>query len=283
MTEIKTTRRVWLRTVSTAALGTLVASRVSADQETSPVPTDEVPSAGRSGLPHAAYPSQDPAWIRDIVGAAHSDLDRVRELVTARPELAKASYDWGFGDWESALGAASHMGRRDIADLLIEHGARPTIFSSAMLGQLGVVRAFVEASPGIQRVAGPHGFSLLAHARFGGEAAEPVLRYLESLGDADPRPTNVPLEDQEKQAFVGRYDVGAREQDGFEVEINRRGSLAITRHGEPFGRALFYQGADAFHPGGAPSVRVQFERRAGKIVSFAILNPERILTATRRG
>lgn len=277
MTEISTTRRTWIRTASTAALGVLAAGRIRAAD----APTGQV--VGASELPHASYPTQDPARVRDIVGAAHNDLEQVRALVTARPELAKASYDWGFGDWESALGAASHMGRRDIAELLLAHGARPTLFSAAMLGQLAVVRAFVEASPGIQRMSGPHGFSLLAHARFGGEAAEPVLRYLESLGDADPRPTDLPLEDEAKRAYVGRYDVGTREEDGFEVELNRRGRLAILRRGEPFGRALFYQGDDVFHPGGAPSVRVRFTRLEGRIASFEILNPERVLTAVRRG
>jgi hypothetical protein len=29
-------------------------------------------------------------------------------------QLARAAWDWGFGDWETALGAASHMGSRPI-------------------------------------------------------------------------------------------------------------------------------------------------------------------------
>src|SRR5687767_12061033 len=55
-----------------------------------------------------AYPTSDAIVARDLVGAAHNNLDRVKAMVSRHPELAKVSWDWGFGDWESALGAASH-------------------------------------------------------------------------------------------------------------------------------------------------------------------------------
>ena len=41
------------------------------------------------------------------------DEARVKELVTTHPHLANAWWDWGFGDWESPLGAAAHTGRRN--------------------------------------------------------------------------------------------------------------------------------------------------------------------------
>jgi len=89
---------------------------------------------------------------------------------------------------ESALGAASHVGNRPIAEYLISKGARPSLFSATMLGQLDVVKAFITAQPGVQRIRGPHSISLLAHARNGGEAARPVFEYLQSLKDADADP-----------------------------------------------------------------------------------------------
>ena len=64
-----------------------------------------------------AYPTTDAIVARDIVGASHNSLDRVKAMVSRQPELAKASWDWGFGDWETALGAASHVGNRPIADV----------------------------------------------------------------------------------------------------------------------------------------------------------------------
>ena len=43
-----------------------------------------------------------------------------------------ASWDWGGGDWETGLGAAAHMGRRDIAELLLGRGARLDLFAAAI-------------------------------------------------------------------------------------------------------------------------------------------------------
>jgi hypothetical protein len=131
------------------------------------------------------FPAQPAELVREIVTVAHFDWKRVRELAEARPALVKAGWDWGFGDWETPLGAASHMGNRAIAEYLLEKGAAPTLFSAAMLGQLDVVKALVMAKPGVQRAGGPHSISLLAHARMGGEAAKPVLEYLHGLEGAD--------------------------------------------------------------------------------------------------
>ena len=117
------------------------------------------------------FPTQSPELAREMVGVSHGNVARVKELLKLHPTLSNANWDWGFGDWESALGAASHVGNREIAELLLASGARPTIFSATMLGQLAVVKAFVEASPGIQGTAGPHSITLLAHARNGGEKA----------------------------------------------------------------------------------------------------------------
>lgn len=206
----------------------------------------------------ASFPSTDPEDASAVVGAAHTDIDTVTELVTARPHLARASVDWGFGDWESAIGAASHMGRRDIAELLLAHDARPTIFSAAMMGQLDVVRAMVEAAPGVQRIPGPHGITLLAHARAGGDAAAAVYEYLEGLGDADEHPEIVDLSESERRAFVGDYTFEAAEHPSLEIS-EQRGALWLRRDGTPFGRRLFAVSEREFYPAGSPTVRIAFE------------------------
>ena len=128
------------------------------------------------------FPTQPPELVREMVSVSHGNVKRVRELVDARPALAKASWDWGFNDWETALGAASHVGNREIAEYLIAHGAHPSLFSAAMLGQLEVVKAFIAAQPGTQRIAGPHSISLLAHAKAGGANAEPVASLSGDVG-----------------------------------------------------------------------------------------------------
>jgi hypothetical protein len=60
---------------------------------------------------------RDPAIVKEMVTVAHNDAKRVRELLEQHPSLANASVDWGFGDWEDALGAAAHTGRREIAEV----------------------------------------------------------------------------------------------------------------------------------------------------------------------
>ncbi len=229
---------------------------------------------------HPEFPSQDPALVRKMVAKAHTDFDVVREMVTASPALAKAALDWGFGDWESALGAASHMGRRDIAAVLIEHGARPNLFTHTMLGDLEVVRAAVAAQPGVQRIPGPHGITLLQHAKFGKERARHVVAYLKSLGDADIAATNLETSDEQKQRYIGRYVFGTGDDDAFEVITNRRGFLAIKR-GDRFGRTLLRVEDHGFAPGGASAVRVRFNVQGDQVVSLTVHDPVPLITATR--
>ena len=105
----------------------------------------------------------------------------MQELLTQEPSLINATWDWGGGDFETALGATSHMGRQDIANFLLEHGARLDIFAAAMLGKLEIVKAALTAYPAAIHTPGPHGIPLIAHAQQGGEAAKAVLEYLQSL------------------------------------------------------------------------------------------------------
>src|SRR5262245_48757269 len=98
------------------------------------------------------FPQNAPEMVREAVVASHGNVKRIKELVDAHPALARAAYDWGFGDWEDCLGAASHVGSREIAEYLIAKGARPTLFSATMLGQLDAVKAFIAAQPGAQRI-----------------------------------------------------------------------------------------------------------------------------------
>jgi len=128
--------------------------------------------------------------VQEFVGNAHGNLQRVEELLREEPALINASWDWGGGDWETALGAAAHMGRVDIATYLLEQGARPDLFAAAMLGQTPVVSAIVEARPAARNLRGPHGITLLAHARAGGEGAAAVVAYLETLEVATPEGAN---------------------------------------------------------------------------------------------
>jgi len=118
--------------------------------------------------------------VQEFVGNAHGDLNRVKELLAQESALVNATWDWGGGDFETALGAASHMGRKDIANFLLEHGARLDIFAAAMLGNLDIVKAALEAHPNAINTPGPHGIPLIKHAEMGGEDAKSVYEFLAS-------------------------------------------------------------------------------------------------------
>ena len=119
--------------------------------------------------------------VHEFVGKSHADLDGIKQLLAQEPALINSAWDWGGGDWETALGAAAHVGRRDIAEFLLENGARLDLFAAAMLGNLDIVRTTLAAYPEAINIPGPHGIPLIAHAQAGGNEALPVLDYLKSL------------------------------------------------------------------------------------------------------
>jgi len=227
----------------------------------------------------ASFPTQEPELAKEVVGVSHGNLKRLKELVDARPTLAEASWDWGFGDWESALGAASHVGNREIALYLIDKGAAPTLFSATMLGQMEVVRSLLTAQPGIQRQKGPHGITLLSHARAGGAQAREVLEYLQSLGDADQRTPLVPLSEAEQAAIAGQYAWGSGKDERFVIALSK-GQLTIQRPGGT-PRNLFHLGSHTFYPTGAESVRVRFSMESGKSAGLTVHDPEVVVSSKR--
>jgi len=142
-------------------------------------------------------PAFKPSWkkqqinrllVQDFVIFAHSNLEMVKKLLEKEPALVNATMDWGGGDWESGLGGASHMGRRDIVEVLLEKGARIDLFCAAMLGQLEVVKTFLTLQPKLIDARGPHGFSLHFHAQVGGKQSEKVLEYLQTVKKIELKP-----------------------------------------------------------------------------------------------
>lgn len=250
--------------------------------------------AGQSSLPEASVPDGFPTYsaplVRETVWVAHYDQQRVRQLVEARPALARASWDWGFGDFETALGAASHMGNRPIAEYLIGKGARPSLFSAAMLGQIDVVKAFLTAEPGAQRIRGPHGIGLLAHARMGGAAARGVAEFLSSLDGADDDPT-VPLGADDAAALPGMYVFGitSAEQVRIDADVSQYRTSQAYSHPPQLNwtrtgtvpRPLFHVGNRTFYPAGAPAVRIRFAAEGDEIV-MTVQDPDLVLRAVRK-
>ncbi len=160
------------RSFGAVAAGLAVATEAAAADPAKP---NDTPAVGPVEAPFErdyAAPAFKPSWkkqqlnrtlVQDFVIYAHSDLAMTKTLLEKQPALVNAVVDWGAGDWESGLGGASHMGRRDIVEYLLAHGAR------------------IDAK-------GPHGVTLHFHAQVGGKEAEPVLEYLQSVKKLDLKP-----------------------------------------------------------------------------------------------
>lgn len=124
----------------------------------------------------------DPVVVKEFVTVAHNDLDRLKAILDEHPKILNAAWDWGDGDFETALGAAGHMGLRETAEYLLEKGARADIFVLTMLGETAIVKSTLERYPKLLNATGPHGFTLLHHAKKGGEPAQELFDYLSGQG-----------------------------------------------------------------------------------------------------
>ncbi|MEQ8532633.1 MAG: hypothetical protein RIB86_12345 [Imperialibacter sp.] len=248
----------------------------------------EAPSI--AGKPHASYPSIEHELVSEVVGKSHSDLDRVKELVDQRPELARATIDWGFADFESAIGAASHVGRRDIVQYLLGKGARPNIFTYATLGAYEAVKSMIDYTPGIQTTYGPHGISLLAHASAGlrmektmtaqeVDNCKKLIDYLESLGNANGQKFE-DIPDEKKPKYLGDYKYGQAKDEGFSVQLNMRKMLSLGVIGQ-FGGALYQTGDNEFIYNGAPSVKISFQFENNEIKSLTVKEPGQSIVAVK--
>jgi hypothetical protein len=172
MNRITFSRRAWVGGMGAAAALSLGGRLFAGD----PVASATQPAKKKIDK----GPPIEPLLVKQFVGAGHSDPAAVKQMLAERPSIVNGIWDWGGGDFETALGGASHMGRPDIVRYLLDHNARMDIFAAAVLAKIDVVKAAVAAFPGIHKVPGPHGISLLSHAKKAG--ADEVARFIESLG-----------------------------------------------------------------------------------------------------
>lgn len=185
------TRREVLTGAAGVALAAASPSWAQGSQEPPKGPTEKAFS--RDYVP----PEFKPSWrnpqlnrtlIADFVIYAHSSLEMAKKLLDREPMLINAFMDWGNGDWESALGGASHMGRHDIVEFLLERGARIDIFCAAMMGQFEAVKSFLTLQPKLIDARGPHGFNLHFHAQLAGKNADKMVEYLQSVKKIELKP-----------------------------------------------------------------------------------------------
>ncbi len=164
------TRKKFMISSATGATGMILLPQIITGQQTQ---STTKPQKG---------PPLDKELVKEFVTVAHNDFEKVKSMLRQNPDLLNASHNWKDWDWEDAIGAAGHMGLREMTLYLLDQGARPTICVAAMLGNLEVVKTFITAFPQMKESVGPHKISLMTHAIKGGEHAKPVVKYLESFG-----------------------------------------------------------------------------------------------------
>ena len=120
--------------------------------------------------------------VKEFVVAGHGDIDKVKSMLIEFPTLLYATWDWGGGDFETALEGAGHMGNKAIANHLIGLGARTNLFVLTMLGKTQMVKAYLDIYPQYLNARGPHGLTLLHHAQKGGDDAKELFDYLQEKG-----------------------------------------------------------------------------------------------------
>ncbi|MEO5595268.1 MAG: hypothetical protein ABIR15_01030 [Chitinophagaceae bacterium] len=137
--------------------------------------------------PTEKIPALDKDLVRDFVKAGHGDFDKTKQMLAENPSLLYATWDWGGGDFETALEGAGHVGNKEIASYLIALGARTNMFVLTMLGKTAIVKPFLDQFPKFVFAKGPHGLTLLHHAQKGGEDAKELLAYLGEKGLKDTK------------------------------------------------------------------------------------------------
>ncbi len=140
-----------------------------------------IPSMATNVLQDPPQPL-DPKLVKDFVIAGHGKMDEVKDMLEQYPNLISCRHDWGKGDYEEAIEGAGHVGNEDIANYLIEKGARVNLFVLTMLGKTDLVLPILKEYPQLVNSLGAHGFTLLHHANVGGERSLEIKDFLTENG-----------------------------------------------------------------------------------------------------
>jgi uncharacterized protein len=120
----------------------------------------------------------EPSVVEELVGNAHGNLARVRELLDLHPAALNQRAPWN----ETAIEAATQMGDQPIIELLIGRGAPVDFFTACVLGRIDEVNAELEKDPSRVNAKGVHDLPALYFAAIGGDL---VIAQRLLVGGAD--------------------------------------------------------------------------------------------------
>jgi len=95
--------------------------------------------------------------IDQFVGVAHGDFATLRQLLDQYPAIVNSPARWG----ETAIQAATQVGRLDMVHHLLAAGAPRDICTAALLGEDDTVEAMLQGDPTLIHATGAHGIPLL--------------------------------------------------------------------------------------------------------------------------
>jgi ankyrin repeat protein len=105
--------------------------------------------------------------LDELVGNAHGNLARVKEILDEHPDLLNARATWG----ETPIEAATQMGNRQIIDELIGRGAPVDFFTALVVGRVDQVDDELQEVPDRAKARGVHDLAPLYFAAIGGHLA----------------------------------------------------------------------------------------------------------------
>jgi ankyrin repeat protein len=109
-------------------------------------------------------PDFEAVVVEELVGNAHGNLARVRELLDAHPAALNLRAPWN----ETAVEAATQMGNKPILELLIARGAPVDFFTACVLGRVDQVEMELSTDPARAGARGVHELPALYFAAIGG-------------------------------------------------------------------------------------------------------------------